>query len=225
MVASGGASLPVEIIKQFDEEFQVPILEGYGLSETSPVATFGRLDLVRKPGSIGVPIVGCEVKLVDEKGNEPKIGETGEILIRGVNIMKEYWGKPKETAEAFKDGWFHSGDIGRVDEDGYYYIVDRVKDMIIRGGFNVYPRELEEVLMTHPAVSLCTVIGIPDKQYGEEIKAFIVKKPNAQVTEEEIITWSKEKMASYKYPRHVEFREALPMTATGKILKRELRQK
>ena len=225
LVASGGASLPVEIIKQFDEEFQVPILEGYGLSETSPVATFGRLDLVRKPGSIGVPIVGCEVKLVDEKGKEPKIGETGEILIRGVNIMKEYWGKPKETAEAFKDGWFHSGDIGRVDEDGYYYIVDRVKDMIIRGGFNVYPRELEEVLMTHPAVSLCTVIGIPDKQYGEEIKAFIVKKPNAQVTEEEIITWSKEKMASYKYPRHVEFREALPMTATGKILKRDLRQK
>ena len=222
---SGGASLPVEIIKQFDEEFHVPILEGYGLSETSPVATFGRLDIERKPGSIGVPIAGCEVKLVDEKGNEPKIGETGEILIRGVNIMKEYWGKPKETAEVFKGGWFHSGDIGRVDEDGYYYIVDRVKDMIIRGGFNVYPRELEEVLMTHPAVSLVTVIGVPDKQYGEEIKAFIVKKPNAQVTEEEMIAWSKEKMASYKYPRFVEFRDALPMTATGKILKRELRVK
>ena len=139
--------------------------------------------------------------------------------------MKGYFGKPEATAEAFKDGWFHSGDIGRQDEDGYYYIIDRVKDMIIRGGFNVYPRELEEVLMTHPAVSLVTVIGIPDDQYGEEIKAFIVKKPGAQATEEEIVAWSKEKMASYKYPRHVEFKDALPMTATGKILKRELRVK
>lgn len=223
---SGGASLPVEIIKQFDEEFHVPILEGYGLSETSPVATFGRLDLERKPGSIGVPIVGVEVKLVDESGNDiTEPDKPGEILIRGVNIMKGYFGKPEATAEAFKDGWFHSGDIARQDTDGYYYIIDRVKDMIIRGGFNVYPRELEEVLMTHPAVSLVTVIGIPDDQYGEEIKAFIVKKPGAQATEQEIINWSKEKMASYKYPRHVEFREALPMTATGKILKRELRAK
>jgi long-chain acyl-CoA synthetase len=220
---SGGASLPVEVIKQFDTEFNVPILEGYGLSETSPVATFTRLDIERKPGSIGVPIPGVEVKLVNENGNTPNIGETGEILIRGVNIMKNYWNKPKETEEAFTNGWFHSGDIGRQDEDGYYYIVDRVKDMIIRGGFNVYPREIEEVLMTHPAVSLVTVIGIPDEEHGEEIKAFIVKKPNIETTENEIINWSKEKMASYKYPRYVEFKEALPMTATGKILKRELR--
>ena len=150
-------------------------------------------------------------------------GELGEIVIRGHNIMKGYYKNPEATAAAIKDGWFHSGDIGRCDADGYLYISDRVKDMILRGGFNVYPRELEEVLMTHEAVSLCAVVGIPSDEHGEEVKAYIVKKPDATATETEIVEWCKANMASYKYPRFVEFRETLPMTATGKILKRELR--
>ena len=164
------------------------------------------------------------MRVVDNEGNDVATGEPGEIIIRGHNIMKGYYNRPKETAEAFHGGWFHSGDIATMDEDGYFYIVDRIKDMIIRGGFNVYPREIEEVLMTHPAVSLAAVIGAPDDQYGQEIKAFIVLKEGATVTPEEIISWSKQEMAAYKYPRIVEIRDALPMTATGKILKTELRQ-
>jgi long-chain acyl-CoA synthetase len=223
LCASGGSAMPVEVMRAFEEKFNVSILEGYGLSETSPVATFNRMDRVRKPGSVGVPVWGVEVKIVDEMDKEVGVDELGEIVIRGHNIMKGYYGKEKETAEAFRDGWFHTGDIGKIDEDGYIYIVDRVKDMIIRGGFNVYPREVEEVLMTHPAVSLAAVIGVPNDQYGEEIKAFVVPKAGAEVTAEEIIEWSKENMASYKYPRTVEMRDTLPMNATGKILKIELR--
>ena len=223
LAASGGSAMPVEVMKAFEEKFKVSILEGYGLSETSPVATFNRMDRVRKPGSVGVPVWGVQVRIVDELDKEVAVGELGEIVIRGHNIMKGYYGKPKETAEAFRSGWFHSGDIGRMDEDGYIYIVDRVKDMIIRGGFNVYPREVEEVLMSHPAVSLAAVIGVPDNQYGEEVKAFVVPQAGADISPDEIVAWSKENMAGYKYPRTVELRDTLPMNATGKILKTELR--
>jgi len=220
---SGGASLPVEVIKGVEERFNIPLLEGYGLSETSPVASFGRLDKPRKPGSIGVPIWGVEMRVVDDDGKPVPMGERGEIIMRGHNVMKGYYNRPDETAEAFKGGWFHTGDVATVDEDGYFYIVDRIKDMIIRGGFNVYPREIEEILITHPAISLAAVVGVPDEESGEEIKAFVVLKADAQATPDEIIAWSKAQMAAYKYPRFVEIRESLPMNATGKILKKDLR--
>ncbi len=220
---SGGASMPVEVLKGFEEKFNTQIIEGYGLSETSPVAVFNKMDSARA-GSIGFPVWGVEIKVVDENRLEVADGELGEIAIRGHNIMKGYYKKPEATAAAIdENGWFYSGDIGRRDAEGYLYISDRVKDMILRGGFNVYPRELEEVLMTHEAVSLCAVIGVPHDEFGEEIKAFIVKKEGANHTESEIVEWCKTNMASYKYPRFVEFTETLPMTATGKILKRELR--
>jgi len=223
---SGGASLPVEIINKVQEKLGVTILEGYGLSETSPVATFSDPDGDPRPGSIGVPIWGIEVKLIDDDWNEiteiGEIGEIGEIAIKGHNIMKGYYGRPEATDEVIKNGWFRSGDLARKDEDGYYYIVDRSKDMIIRGGFNVYPREIEEVLMTHDAVSLAAVIGVPHESHGEEVKAFVILNPGATITPDELVAWSKEQMASYKYPRIIEIVDALPMTATGKILKREL---
>ena len=222
---SGGAALPVEIIKQVKQRFHVQILEGYGLSETSPVATFSDPSRDPRAGSIGVPIWGIELKLVDEdwktiEGVEES--DIGEIAIRGHNIMKGYYNRADATAEVMKDGWFRTGDLARCDKDGFYYIVDRAKDMIIRGGFNVYPREVEEVLMTHEAVSLAAVIGVPHEQHGEEIKAFVIKNDGAEVTEDELIGWSKEQMANYKYPRVIEFAPDLPMTSTGKILKREL---
>ncbi len=223
MAASGGASLPVEIIKTFKERFGVQILEGYGLSETSPVASFSRRDREPRPGSIGVPVWGVQMMLVDEEWQPAPAGEVGEIAIRGHNIMKGYYGKPEATADVMHDGWFRTGDIARRDDDGFYYIVDRAKDMIIRGGFNVYPREVEEVLMTHPAVSLAAVVGVKDEQYGEEVKAYVIKAPGATETEDDLVEWAREQMAAHKYPRVVEFRDSLPMNATGKILKRELR--
>jgi long-chain acyl-CoA synthetase len=226
---AGGAALPVEIHRAVQERFGVTILEGYGLSETSPVASFSRFGTEPRVGSIGVPIPGVEMKLINDDWSDvpdeiQEDGKTavGEIAIKGHNIMKGYHGRPDATAEAIKDGWFRSGDLGRKDEDGWYYIVDRSKDMIIRGGFNVYPREIEEILMEHPAVSLVAVIGVPHDSHGEEIKAVIVKKPGDATTEDEILAWGKEQFASYKYPRIVEFRDELPMTATGKILKREI---
>jgi len=220
---SGGASLPVEIISQVKEKLGVTILEGYGLSETSPVATFSDPDRDPRPGSIGVPIWGIEVKLIDDEWNEvTEIGEIGEIAIKGHNIMKGYYGRPEATAEVIKNGWFRSGDLARKDDDGYYYIVDRSKDMIIRGGFNVYPREIEEVLMTHEAVSLAAVIGVPHESHGEEVKAFVILNPDPSVTAKQLVEWGKEQMAGYKYPRIIEIVDALPTTATGKILKREL---
>jgi long-chain acyl-CoA synthetase len=220
---AGGSSLPVEIMKQVKDRFHVQILEGYGLSETSPVATFNHLDREPKPGSIGTPIWGVQLKLIDPEWNAVEgADEIGEIAIRGHNIMKGYYNRPEDTAAAVRDGWFRSGDLARRDSDGYYYIVDRAKDMIIRGGFNVYPREIEEVLLTHPAVSLAAVVGVPHESHGEEVKAFVILEQGAQISEDELIAWCHEQMAAYKYPRIVEFRESLPMTATGKILKREL---
>ncbi|GLV53898.1 long-chain-fatty-acid--CoA ligase [Dictyobacter sp. S3.2.2.5] len=221
---SGGAAMPVEVMRAFNEKFRVTILEGYGLSETSPIATFNRLDRTIKPGSIGLPVWGVEVRLVDQHDQDVNVDEPGEVVIRGHNIMKGYYKRAEATAAAMGNGWFHTGDIGRRDEDGYFYIVDRVKDMIIRGGFNVYPREIEEVLMTHPAVSIATVVGVPHERHGEEIKAFIILKPDTTISEAELIAWSKQNMADYKYPRLIEFRTSLPMTATGKILKSELRR-
>jgi long-chain acyl-CoA synthetase len=223
VAVAGGSSLPVEIIHQVKQRFGVQILEGYGLSETSPVATFSDPRREPRPGSIGIPIWGVEVKLIDPEWNTIEgADEIGEIAIRGHNIMRGYYNRPEATAEVMRDGWFRSGDLGRRDKDGFYYIVDRAKDMIIRGGFNVYTREIEEVLMTHEAVSLAAVIGVPHEQHGEEIKAYVIRSDGATVTEDELIAWSREQMASYKYPRIVAFVDSLPMTATGKLLKRAL---
>jgi long-chain acyl-CoA synthetase len=202
----------------------VTILEGYGLSETSPIASFSRFGEEPRVGSIGVPIPGVEMKLIRDDWSDAEGGpeEIGEIAIRGHNVMKGYYKRPEATAEAIKEGWFRSGDLARKDEDGFYYIVDRSKDMIIRGGFNVYPREIEEVLMTHEAVSLAAVIGVPHESHGEEVKAFVILNEGATITGDELVAWGKDQMANYKYPRTVEIVESLPMTATGKILKREL---
>lgn len=221
--ASGGAALPVQVLQDFEKKFDVPIIEGYGMSEGSPVVTFNHRDKVRKPGSVGTPVWGVEVSIMDEQGNKLGTNEKGEICYRGHNVMKGYYKRPEATAESIIDGWLHSGDIGYRDEDGYYFIVDRTKDMIIRGGYNVYPREVEEMLMQHSAISMVAVIGVPHDQYGEEIKAFVVLKPNAALTAEDLIAWSKDRIAMYKYPRIIEFIDSLPMSASGKILKRELR--
>jgi long-chain acyl-CoA synthetase len=223
LACSGGAAMPVEVLKQFEATFGVRVLEGYGLSETSPVACFNQFQRPSKAGTVGQPLMCVQVACVDEHDHPVATGERGEVVIRGHNIMKGYYKRPEETAEAMRNGWFHTGDIGVLDADGYLAIVDRKKDMILRGGFNVYPREVEDVLMTHPAVSLCAVTSAPDERLGEEVKAFIVRKPGATADEAEIIAWSKERMAAYKYPRYVEFRDALPMNASGKILKRVLR--
>ena len=224
IAAAGGSALPVEVHKDFQRRFGVTILEGYGLSETSPVASFSPYGEPPRVGSIGIPIPGVEMKLINDDWSEVPDGpdQIGEIAIKGHNIMKGYYNRPEATDAVMKDGWFRSGDLGRRDEDGYYYIVDRSKDMIIRGGFNVYPREIEEVLMTHEAVSLAAVIGVPHKSHGEEIKAVVILHEGVEITEVELVAWSKQEMAGYKYPRIVEFVDAMPMTATGKILKREL---
>ena len=223
VAVAGGSSLPVEIIHQVKQRLGVQILEGYGLSETSPVATFSDPDREPRPGSIGVPIWGVEVKLIDDDWNTVEgVDEIGEVAIRGHNIMRGYYNRPDATAEVMRNGWFRSGDLARRDKDGFYYIVDGAKDMIIRGGFNVYPREIEEVLITHEAVSLAAVIGVPHESHGEEIKAYVIRTEGATITEEELVAWSKDQMAGYKYPRIVTFVDSLPMTATGKLLKREL---
>jgi long-chain acyl-CoA synthetase len=218
--SSGGAALPGEVLRAFEEKFGAKILEGYGLSETSPVASFNRFDNSRV-GSIGTPIAGVEFRIVDEDGNDVPAGEPGEIWIRGHNIMKGYWNRPDATAEAIDaDGWFRSGDIGKVDDDGFYYVVDRKKELIIRGGFNVYPREIEEVLYEHPAIREAAVIGLPHATHGEEVGAAVSLKPGAEVTTDELRAYVKERVAPYKYPRVVWVLDDLPKGATGKILKR-----
>ena len=221
LCVSGGAALPVEVLHGFEKAFGTVILEGYGLSETSPVATFNRRGR-RKPGSIGVPIEGVELRLVGEDGQQVPAGEVGEIAIRGHNVMKGYRGRPEATAAAISRGWFRTGDLARADEDGFYYIVDRKKDMIIRGGYNVYPREIEEVLYEHPAVLEAAVIGAPHPSLGEEVAAAVVLRPDAAATPGELRDWVKQRVAAYKYPRHVWLADALPKGPTGKILKREI---
>lgn len=220
---SGGAAMPVAVLRQFEAKFEVIILEGFGLSETSPVVTFNHIDCERLAGSVGQPIAGVEVAIFDDSGQPLPAGEDGEIVVRGHNVMKGYYKRPEATAEAIRDGWFHTGDIGHRDQHGNFYIVDRIKDMVIRGGFNVYPRELEEVLMGHPAIALAAVIGVPHPVHGEEIEAVVVLKPGHAAGSGELVAWCKERVAAYKYPRSVRIVDALPMTATGKILKRALR--
>jgi long-chain acyl-CoA synthetase len=223
LCVSGGAAMPVEILRGFEQKFGCMILEGYGLSETSPVASFNHPDRPRKPGSIGTPVEGVEMRLITDAGGPVPAGEVGEICIRGHNIMKGYWGKPEATAEAIPDGWFRTGDLGRIDEDGYYYIVDRKKEMIIRGGYNVYPREIEEALHEHPAVAEVAVIGMPHAELGEEVGAAVALKPGAAATAAELQQFVRERVAAYKYPRRVWLVESLPKGPTGKILRREVR--
>jgi len=222
LCVSGGAAMPVEVLRGFEEAFGCLVLEGYGLSETSPVASFNHPHRARKPGSIGTPIRGVQMRVVDAEGQEVPQGDVGEIVIRGHNVMKGYWRKPEETAKAIPDGWFRTGDVGRVDTDGYFEIVDRKKDMIIRGGYNVYPREIEEVLYEHPAVSEAAVIGLPHPALGEEVGAAVVLKPGADVTPDDLRSYVKAQVAAYKYPRAVWIVDELPKGATGKIVKREI---
>jgi long-chain acyl-CoA synthetase len=219
---SGGASMPVEILRGFEQAFGCMILEAYGLSETSPVASFNHPDKVRKPGSIGTPAEGTEMRVVDADGGGLPVGEVGEIEIRGHNVMKGYWGKPDATAEAIPDGWFLTGDLARLDDDGYFFIVGRKKDLIIRGGYNVYPREIEEVLHEHHAVAEVAVIGIPHAELGEEIGAAVQLMPEATATPAELRAFARERVAAYKYPRHVWLVRELPKGPTGKILNREV---
>ncbi|MFI0367326.1 long-chain fatty acid--CoA ligase [Actinomadura sp. 1N219] len=216
LCVSGGSALPVEVLRGFEDAFGCAVLEGYGLSETSPIASFNHLDRPRKAGSIGTPIDGVEMKLAKAEDG------VGEICVRGHNVMKGYWNRPDATAEAIRDGWFHTGDLGRVDDDGYYSIVDRKKDLIIRGGFNVYPREIEEVLYEHPAVAEAAVIGLPHEALGEEIAAAVALRPSAEASPDELREFVKAQVAPYKYPREVWLVDALPKGATGKILKREI---
>jgi long-chain acyl-CoA synthetase len=219
---TGGASMPVEVLRGFEQAFGAIVLEGYGLSETSPVSSSNHPDRERKPGSIGTPLEGVEMRVVDEDDNEVAQGEVGEIVIRGHNVMKGYWQRPDATAEAMRGGWFHSGDMARVDEEGYFYIVDRKKDLIIRGGYNVYPREVEEVLYEHPKIREAAVIGVPHDQWGEEIGAAVVVHEGEELAPEEVSAYVKERIAAYKYPRLVWFVDELPKGPTGKILKREI---
>ena len=220
---TGGAPMPVEVMRAFEEKYPVQILEGFGLSETSPVASFNTMDRPRKAGSIGYPVWGVEMCVLDDNGKPLPDGERGEICIRGHNVMKGYWKRPDATKDAMRGGWFHSGDIGYRDEDGCYWIVDRKKDMIIRGGFNVYPREIEEVLYGHASIVEAAVLGVPHERHGEEVKAVVALAPGKKLDADELIAYCKQRLAAYKYPRIVEFVESLPKGPTGKILKRELR--
>jgi long-chain acyl-CoA synthetase len=222
-VVSGSAPLPVEIMKAFEQKFHCPIREGYGLSEASAALTGHSADIVRKPGSVGKPLAGVELRIVDEHDNNVPTGEVGEIIARGPNIMQGYYNMPAETAAALRNGWLYTGDMGRFDEDGYVYIVERKKDLIIRGGFNVYPRDIEEVLATHPAVIEAAVIGIPSQRMGEEVKAFVVTR--SDIDAETLMAYCRDKLANYKTPSQIEFVDTLPRNAIGKIDKKELRKR
>jgi long-chain acyl-CoA synthetase len=222
LCVSGGAAMPVELLRGFEKEFGCMILEGYGLSETSPVASFNHPDRARKPGTIGQAILGVDMRVQDTDGVPLPPGEIGEIAVRGHNVMKGYWRRPEETAEVMTDGWFRTGDLGRMDAEGYFSIVDRKKDMIIRGGLNVYPREVEEVLYEHQAVAEAAVIGVPDDMLGEEVAAMVTLKPGASASPEELRDYVKGQLAAYKYPRRVWIVSELPHGDTGKILKRAI---
>ncbi|MGY5007002.1 long-chain-fatty-acid--CoA ligase [Streptomyces sp. 900105755] len=218
---AGGAELPVQVLYDFQDAFGCVVLEGYGLSETSPVVSVNTEQAGPRPGSVGTPIPGVRVRVVDG-GREVPRGETGEITVRGHNVMKGYWQRPEETAATIRDGWLHTGDLGRVDQDGYLWIVGRKKDVIIRGGYNVYPREVEDVLYEHPDVADAAVVGIPDPDLGEEVGAAVVLRPGARATAEELRAYVKARVAAYKYPRNVWLAGALAKGPTGKILKREI---
>lgn len=223
---SGSAPLPVEVAETFEKLTQGLVVEGYGLSETSPVSHCNPMLGKRKVGSIGVPMPDTDCKIVDLENGDRELppGEIGELCIKGPQAMKGYWNMPEETAKTLRDGWIHTGDIAKMDEDGYFYIVDRKKDMIIAGGFNIYPRDIEEVLFEHPKVLEAVVAGVPDRYRGETVKAYVVLKEGQQATEEEIIEFCKTNLAKYKIPRLVEFRSELPKTIVGKVLRRTLRE-
>lgn len=217
----GGAALPVDVLRAYESRFGCRIIEGYGLSETSPVAASNRGGAGRRPGSIGLPVKDVEMRVVDDDGHEVPCGEIGEIVVRGPNVMKGYWNNPAATAEAVRDGWFHTGDLGRIDEDGFFFLVDRRRDVIIRSGYTVYPREVEEVLYEHPAVRQAAVLGVPHPELGEEIAAVVALR--APIEADELRGYVKERVAAYKYPRQVWFIDEIPTSPTGKILKRALR--
>jgi long-chain acyl-CoA synthetase len=222
LCVSGGAPMPAEVLRAFDEAFDAKILEGYGMSESTGMGSFNLPDRERKPGSIGVPIGGTEMRLVDDQGRDVATGEPGEILMRGPFVMKHYWNRDDATEEVMGDGWLRTGDVARVDDDGYFFIVDRKKDLIIRGGYNVYPREIEEVLHTHPAVREAAVVGVPHDALGEEVAAAVSLKPGEDASPDDIKQFMKERVAAYKYPRVVAIVDDLPKGPTGKVLKREI---
>jgi long-chain acyl-CoA synthetase len=219
---SGGSAMPVGVLRDAEAAFGTTMLEGYGLSETSPVASFNHPGRERKPGSIGTPLAGVEMRVADDDDRDVPLGEVGEILIRGENVMKAYWGAPEATAKTMRGGWLHTGDLGRVDEDGYFFIVDRKKDMVLRGGLNVYSREVEEVLREHPAVEDAAVVAVPHPLLGEEVGAAVVAAEGAEPDAREIRTFVRGEIAAYKYPRHIWFVDELPVNAAGKVLKREI---
>jgi long-chain acyl-CoA synthetase len=222
---SGAAPLPVEVIRDFEAKTGSQICEGYGLSETSPVVTTNPYGGKTKVGSIGLPVSDTDIKIVDlaDGTKEMPVGEAGEVLVKGPQVTSGYYKMPEETANAVKDGWLYTGDIGKMDEEGYFYIVDRKKDMVIAGGYNIYPREIDEVLFEHPKILEACAVGIPDPYRGETIKAFVVLKPGETLTEEEVIKYCGEKLAKYKVPKIVEFIGSLPKSGVGKILRKELR--
>ncbi|MBP1969001.1 long-chain acyl-CoA synthetase [Virgibacillus natechei] len=221
---SGGASMPVSLLKDFEQAFDVNISEGYGLSEASPVTCFNPLDRPRKPGSIGRSIIHVENKVVDERGDEVEIGEVGELIVQGPNVMQGYYNFPEETSVALRDGWLYTGDMAQMDDEGYFYIVDRKKDLILVGGYNVYPREVEEVLYSHPNVMEVAVVGVPDPELGEAVRSFVVVS-DPTITEEILADFCKEQLVKYKIPTQIEFLDELPKNTTGKILRRSLRDK
>jgi len=225
MCMSGGAALPVEVRQKFESLTGGKLVEGYGLTETSPVTHVNPPDGPPKVASIGLPIPDTESRIMDlETGTrELPVGEAGEIVIRGPQVMKGYWNKPEETAQVLRDGWLYTGDVAKKDADGYFYIVDRKKDLIIAGGFNIYPREVEEVLFECPRIQEAAVVGVPDPYRGETVKAFVVLKKGVTATAEEIIAFCRERLAAYKVPRQVVFRDSLPKSGVGKYLRRELR--
>ncbi|MCL6610743.1 MAG: long-chain fatty acid--CoA ligase [Peptococcaceae bacterium] len=221
---TGAAPTPPDVFRAFEEKFGLKLIEGYGLTETSPVVTVMPLDGPYKAGSIGLPIPGVEVKIVDYEDREVPAGQIGEIVVRGHNVMKGYYNRPEETNWVMRNGWFHTGDLGYMDSDGYFYIVDRKKDLIIRGGLNIHPREIEEVLYSHPVIFDAAVIGVPDPIMGEEVMAFVLLREGSRVTPEEIQEFCAEKLARYKIPKHIRFVENLPKTTSGKLLRGELRK-
>jgi len=220
---SGGSAMPVELLRRIEARFGVMVLEGYGLSETSPTATINPPDGPRKEGSVGLPIFGSEVAVVDPEGRVVATGEVGEVVIRGHNVMKGYLNRPEATAAALRGGWFHTGDLGRLDADGYLFLVGRSDDMISRGGQNIHPREVEQVIEAHPAVRQAAVVGVPHVDLGEAMRAFVVTASDARAGAGELITWCREHLAPHKVPEVIDFVSDLPVTETGKLLRRELR--
>ncbi len=223
-IGSGSAPLPIALLNGFRQRFGAKVLEGYGLSEAAPVVTAHNKKIAIKPGSVGIPIPGVQIKIIDDEGSEVPTGEVGELVVSGDNVTPGYYQNKEETNRVIKDGWLLTGDLARIDEDGYLFIVDRKKDLVIRGGFNIYPRDIEELLNAHESVSEVAVIGVPDERMGEEIVACVVKKPETDPTEEELIQYCQDYLARNKTPKKIVFMEGLPRNGVGKILKTRLRE-